>query len=130
MNGAVLPVGAHPGNTGGKKGRSGRKPDEFKAMMQRLVSSEDRIKQLRKVLNNANHPHFLAAYKMAAEFGYGKATQSMEHSGKDGAPIDVQVSVVDLRNKIAGRIAGLGARITATADLAGAVSSRTTGDST
>jgi hypothetical protein len=29
-NGVSLPVGAHPGNTGGKAGRSGRKPDEFK----------------------------------------------------------------------------------------------------
>ena len=30
-NGNALPVGAHEGNTGGKKGRSGRKTNEFRA---------------------------------------------------------------------------------------------------
>lgn len=31
-----LPVGAHPGNTGGKKGRSGRKPDEFRRALEEV----------------------------------------------------------------------------------------------
>ena len=28
-SGATIPTGAHPGNTGGKKGRSGRRPYAF-----------------------------------------------------------------------------------------------------
>ncbi|MDB4893566.1 MAG: hypothetical protein JWL61_5421 [Gemmatimonadetes bacterium] len=30
MNGAQIPLGAHPGNTGGKPGRSGRPPNELR----------------------------------------------------------------------------------------------------
>jgi hypothetical protein len=33
LNGATCPTGAHPGNTGGKVGRSGRKPDEFREVL-------------------------------------------------------------------------------------------------
>lgn len=38
-NGAVIPLGAHAGNTGGKKGRSGRKPLAFVAECDRLADS-------------------------------------------------------------------------------------------
>ena len=96
-SGTALPVGAHPGNTGGKKGRSGRKPDEFKHFMQRLVGRKDVCAALAKVLRNPAHPHFVPAYKMACEFGYGRATQALEHSGAGGGPVRVHVrhTVVD-----------------------------------
>ncbi len=77
-SGKALPVGAHPGNTGGKKGRSGRRPDEFKEFMRRLVSRKDVCASLAKVLKNPAHPHFAQAFKMAAEFAYGKATQPVD----------------------------------------------------
>lgn len=35
-NGYRLPLGAHPKNTGGKKGRSGRKPDAFKRALEEV----------------------------------------------------------------------------------------------
>lgn len=35
-SGVRLPVGAHPGNTGGKKGRSGRLPDEFREKLAKI----------------------------------------------------------------------------------------------
>ena len=95
--------------------------------MRLLVSSESRIKHLASVLDDPGHPHYMAAYKMAAAYGYGMPTQAHEHTGKDGEPIAHEVSVVDIRAKIAGRIAGLGTRITSTADLGGAVSSRVAG---
>jgi len=82
INGQRLPVGAHPGNTGGKKGRSGRKPDEFKAMMRALVSHDGAAKALQEIVNDPTHPQFVQAFRMAAEFGYGKAQQHIEHSGE------------------------------------------------
>lgn len=59
----------------------------------------------------------------------GMHVHKHELTGKDGKPVEVEVDVVDLRNRIASRIAGLGSRIVATADLAGAVSSRVEEDS-
>jgi hypothetical protein len=97
LTGKALPVGAHPGNTGGKKGRSGRKPDEFKAFMRSLVSHEDASSALHSVLVNPKHPHWVQAFKMAAEFGYGRASQPLEHTGEGGGPISVSIThtVVD-----------------------------------
>src|SRR5689334_5686837 len=40
QGGAQLPLGAHPGNTGGKKGRSGRKPDAFVAAMEDALNED------------------------------------------------------------------------------------------
>ena len=41
LNGAEIPLGAHPRNTGGKKGRSGRPPS---AIRERCVGSfEERV---------------------------------------------------------------------------------------
>jgi hypothetical protein len=90
--GARLPVGNHPKNTGGKKGRSGRKPDEFKAMMRELVSHDDATKALKAILSEPGHPQYVSAYRMAAEFGYGKASQPVEHTGEGGGPISVTVT--------------------------------------
>lgn len=68
----------HPGGAPG----SGRKPDEFKEMCRRLASGEATAKRVMKILGDENHPQFMAALKWATEQGYGKATQSVEHSGK------------------------------------------------
>ena len=40
VNGAEVPLGAHPRNTGGKKGRSGRKPIAFVEECSRLADTE------------------------------------------------------------------------------------------
>lgn len=79
--GARLPLGAHPGNTGGKKGRSGRKSDEFKAMCQSLASSADVERAVTEILQTPTHPHFVSALKWATEHGYGRPTEHVEHSG-------------------------------------------------
>lgn len=39
LNGARLPLGAHAGNTGGKPGRSGRKPNAFIDECERLTDA-------------------------------------------------------------------------------------------
>lgn len=95
LNGVALPVGAHPGNTGGKPGRSGRKPDEFKAFMRQLVSSTQVESALEGILSNPMHSDFIKAYKMAAEFGYGRATQAVELTGENGGPLLVAGVALD-----------------------------------
>lgn len=72
----ALYAGGVPGNKGG-----GRTPDAFKAEMRKLVSHSARLKHLKSVLSNPDHPQFLAAYKFATEQGYGKPKETVEHSG-------------------------------------------------
>jgi len=81
-----LPLGAHPWNTGGKKGRSGRKPDGFKEMCRLLASSDLVWQSVQLILLNHNHPHFVGALKWASENGYGKPAQKFEVKGKMQAP--------------------------------------------
>jgi len=50
LNGARSPTGAHPGNTGGKAGRSGRKPDEFKEELAAIRDAEG-LGVLQEILN-------------------------------------------------------------------------------
>lgn len=83
---------------GTNKGGPGRPPDEFYREMRRLVSTDEKLKTLDEILKNKNHPNYMAAYKMAAEFGYGKASQKLEHTGKDGAPLyprAINIRIVD-----------------------------------
>ena len=44
VNGAEIPLGNHPGNTGGKKGRSGRPPSELRRLMRE--GAADRLPRL------------------------------------------------------------------------------------
>lgn len=76
-NGNVLPVGNHPGNTGGKKGRSGRKPDEWRARLRELTSAEEVEGQVKLVLADADHPHWASTYKYATEQANGRAAQAI-----------------------------------------------------
>lgn len=79
--GAQLPLGNHPANTGGKPGRSGRKPDEFKALCAALASGDMTIAQVEAILGDAKHPAFVAALKWATENGYGKPKETVEQTG-------------------------------------------------
>jgi hypothetical protein len=74
-HGGALNRGGTPGNKGG------RPPDEFKAIMRELASSAERMEHARKILDNPDHPHFLNAWKFVTEQGYGKAKETVEHSG-------------------------------------------------
>ena len=86
VNGAEIPLGAHPGNTGGKKGRSGRTPDEFKRMCQELASSESVRSNVLKILASpADYPGlYVGALKWATEHGYGKPTETMKIDAPEG----------------------------------------------
>ena len=50
----------------------GRHSDEFKASMRVLASADDVLAALRAILTDHLHPHFMHAFKYAADRGYGK----------------------------------------------------------
>lgn len=82
LSGHALPVGAHPGNTGGKKGRSGRKPLEFKQMCRALASSRDVETTAKTILASVDHPQWASTFKALAAYGYGVPKQHVKVDGK------------------------------------------------
>ena len=81
-SGVALPLGNHPGNTGGKPGRSGRPPDEFKALCRELVTRKETLAAVRKILRDPDHPAFVGALRWATEHGYGRPLQRVEADSK------------------------------------------------
>ncbi len=68
LNGAEIPLGAHPRNTGGKKGRSGRPPS---AIRERCVGSfEERVSILEEIIDD---PKSRAADRIRAMDLLGKS---------------------------------------------------------
>ena len=74
-NGAVCPTGAHPGNTGGKPGRSGRKAKDFRQLCGEAVDKYARPKAA-KVLKTQEpgdgekaNPTWWAAASYLARYG-------------------------------------------------------------
>jgi len=49
INGAEMPSGAHAGNSGGKKGRSGRRPSEVTKLAQQLAEKHDLLGRLARI---------------------------------------------------------------------------------
>lgn len=73
--GAVIPLGAHPGNTGGKKGRSGRRPDNLKAFLKSLRSNEDALEALKKAACDPESRGFAIAWKAAMAYDEEKPAE-------------------------------------------------------
>lgn len=84
-SGYALPVGAHPGNTGGKKGRSGRKPNNFIEWC-KAVTADETVQAVNLARAKAGDVKVLT---LAANYAHGKPTERIEHTGKDGGPIQV-----------------------------------------
>jgi len=79
-NGGALLAGGVPGHRGG----SGRPPDAFKALCRDLASGERTITEVQAILDDHDHPHFIAALKLVSEYGYGRPKGTVEeprHSG-------------------------------------------------
>ena len=72
-HGGALNAGGTPGNRGG-----GRPKDEFKALMRQLVSCAPTETQLKTILSDAAHPHFMRALDFATAHGYGRPTETVE----------------------------------------------------
>jgi hypothetical protein len=81
LSGGRIPLGAHPGNTGGKKGRSGRPPNWLREFCDNLLASPKCKAAVRAILSDANHPAFATMWKAAGDRAHGKAEQPLQHSG-------------------------------------------------
>jgi len=78
----------------------GRPPDEFRAMMRELASRQAVVDKLAEILKDPNHPHFMRAYAEAADRGYGKASQPIEHSGEMThrvKPVPLKARIAEIR---------------------------------
>ena len=67
-HGGALLAGGLPGHPGA----GGRPPDEFKALCRQLASDERTVAAVQAILDDHEHPHFMAALKWASEHGYGR----------------------------------------------------------
>jgi len=90
-SGVSLPVGAHPGNTGGKKGRSGKKPNSFKQFLASLRTDPVALAALERAAKDETLKSFSNVWKLASEYDPDKPGQKHEITGKDGGPIDIQI---------------------------------------
>lgn len=116
-NGSEIPLGAHPGNTGGKKGRSGRKPAKIVQLAQELidkftlmqVAASIAVGDIWEDYTNADgetvsgptrNSDRLAAIKFLAAYGYGNPIQVHEHSGPGGEPIPVASPLDDINRQL------------------------------
>lgn len=68
LNGAEIPLGAHIGNTGGKKGRSGRPPKAFKDFLARLRQSPTVQKSIEDALSDPENKGFSSALKVLTNY--------------------------------------------------------------
>ena len=77
-----------PGNKGG-----GRPKDEFQAKMRELSSSDEALAFLGECLRGDHgYKAHTSAMAFAAEHGYGKAKEVVEHTGEGGGPIAMTVT--------------------------------------
>jgi hypothetical protein len=68
-----------------------------------IASRDDAIDRLTRLTSSdegVTDDIFLKAFKDAADRGYGKAIQPLEHSGPDGGPIPLE-SPAEARNRVA-----------------------------
>ena len=83
----ALYAGGVPGNKGG-----GRPPDEFKAKMAELASSDEALDYLARCLRGDEGPKAaISAQKYAADRGYGKPEQPITVAGDDKRPLTIRV---------------------------------------
>lgn len=85
-----LPVGNHPGNTGGKKGRSGRKPDAFKNFLAKLRQDPTALAALKAAASDSESRAFGSAWKLISEYDENKPAEKRQIVG----PIEVRVRVI------------------------------------
>jgi hypothetical protein len=80
-SGVSLPVGNHPGNTGGKKGRSGRPPRKLKEMLAKLRMDTRAQLALIKAARDSENPSFRTAWTIATSYDEEAPAKRVEHSG-------------------------------------------------
>lgn len=90
INGARMPTGAHPGNTGGKKGRSGRRPDRVRQLA--MMGVEEGVYHLRTFVSGQ-------AIEEHIEKRRGEDGETTWHWSP--ASIDQRLAAIDRLHKIA-----------------------------
>jgi len=93
-SGAEIPTGNHPGNTGGKKGRSGRKPNKIKALCRKIVDDRKLVSVLGTIAADDEEKarDRIAAITKLIEYGYGKPEQVVDVTS-DGERVVFEVVV-------------------------------------
>ena len=81
-SGAEVPTGNHSGNTGGKKGRSGRKPAAYKQFLRDTLDSPEAREALEKVLQSDEHTAYASVLGKVIPHAYGQPTQPIEVTSK------------------------------------------------
>lgn len=89
-SGATIPTGAHPANTGGKKGRSGRKPEKWRQWAAEAVNSPACRKACEEILQNPEHPGFHKVLAILGPHGHGTPNQPFEDGTDTPRPIQVE----------------------------------------
>ena len=89
-SGAEVPTGAHPQNTGGKPGRSGRKSIAFKTACGEIVNDTvlPKVKEYIET-HNVEDPGFKWAAEQVLAYGLGKPTQSIKHGSDTKEPLTI-----------------------------------------
>lgn len=77
INGATLPAG-NPGNSGGKKGRSGRPPGEFRDFLHRVRQDPKVRTAFRKAAQDPDSRGFAAVLRILVEYDRGITLVSPE----------------------------------------------------
>jgi hypothetical protein len=60
---------------------AGRPPDDFRKRMAALASRDETLAALGRILSNSDHPHYVQAFKLAADRGYGVPKQTVDLEG-------------------------------------------------
>ena len=71
VTGAEIPLGAHPGNTGGKKGRSGAKPFWWRDFCRSTLADPRVQKRIQMAARNANTVGWASLIRTLAEYAEG-----------------------------------------------------------
>jgi len=89
-SGVALPLGAHAKNTGGKKGRSGRPPNDLRAFLAALRCDPDVQKAFREALLDHNSRGFGVALRILAMYDDERPPEKRQIVG----PVEIQVKIV------------------------------------
>ena len=78
LNGAQIPLGAHPGNTGGKRGRSGRPSNGLKAFLSELRTKPEVHDAIEAAATDAGSTNFRAALTIMSQYDDEKPAERHE----------------------------------------------------